>query len=200
MPTVRQRTLCAGILLAAIASVSGAAGCGGSGSSDLPRAKPAKPTPAAAADLRRPGSASSTVRRYWAYLQDGALPGALDLYDGAVNQAIGVSNFSGALASQRENVARTKLNVVNVERARKGALVSVERIPRAGPKQRESFYLRRGPEGRWRLRYDTLAAGAIQAYVRQQTQYRIDPATTPSPRAIKAGDFVLTRFRAVGLR
>jgi hypothetical protein len=137
------------------------------------------------------------VELYWGYLQDGALPGALDLYDPAVNRAIGVSRFSGALASERQVM---KLKVIKVERARKGALVTVELKPPTGPPTRESFYLRRGKDGRWSIRYDSLTAAALQAYVVRQTQYRIGPAKTPSPPAIQAGDVTLARFRAVGLR
>src|SRR5215210_5254575 len=124
MPTVaRRRAASAAVVAAAAIAAIGAGGCGGSDDEPVRRAKPGRPSAAAKADLARPGSASATVQRFWGYVRDGALPGALDAYDPLVNRAIGVSDLSGALASERDTIASSSLNLIEVERARGGALI-----------------------------------------------------------------------------
>src|SRR4051794_30982577 len=92
MPTTLNKALAVSVIAAMIVAV---AGCGGDSKSKhaaLPKQNPAL----VASD--KPGS---VVRQYWRYVQLGAVPPALELYDQRVRRQAGVVVMSGALADQQ---------------------------------------------------------------------------------------------------
>ncbi len=183
-----------------------AAGCGRMSDRSVEPQPPPAPPPAklqpqseaAKASLRRPTSAAATVIDFWRYVGTGALLPAQALYDEEVAAAVG-EYFGAALAAQHPTASGLELHVYDVERTSQGTIVYAEALAGDGNKGQWSFFLRR-EAGRWRLVYDSFTAGAINFYVQQQVQRRIDPkAKTPSPEALDRAERVVTRFREAAL-
>lgn len=177
-------------------------GCGDSGVTAATTAKTATPAASVRRQLSDRRSPASTVARFWASIQEGALPLSLALYEPKVVAAVGLASFAGMLNEQRGTSAEARLNVLRVEDVADSRLVSAEAVPKVGPKTRHSFFLRRVPRrrpARWRIVYDTLSAGAIQAYVQNQTQRAIDPSAPPARKAVVAGDQAAATYRAASL-
>ena len=144
----------------------------------------------------------SIVTSFWRYLEAGAFPAALDLYQQDVIETIGDSDLGGAWALQQSNASATQLHVVDLDAISRGTLVLAEGIPATGPKSKMSFLLRRedGEDGRWQIVYDTFTASALRYYVQLRTQRRVDPsAKQPSPEALAAADRAVARFREAAL-
>ena len=82
-------------------------GCAGDGGSVAPvkREKPSKQSQSARTALRDPGSAASTVMRFWRYVGAGAMPAAFLLYSEDVTRALGPGEFGGMMVTQQRNVA-----------------------------------------------------------------------------------------------
>jgi hypothetical protein len=178
-----------------------ATGCGGGDSGVEPVTKPmaARPSAEARRAVADPGSAASVVIRYWQSIQREALPLSLSLYAPRVVDAVGLSNFAGMLAAQRATVRDVRLNIVGIQTAAGGRLVTAEALPETGAKVDHSFFLRK-QGNRWRVLYDTVAAAAIRPYVQDQIQRAINSnAAQPSTRAVQAGDRALDAYRRSSL-
>ena len=178
-------------------------GCGGdSGVEPATAPKPSTPSAQVQRQLDDPRSPASTVKRFWDSMQNGALPLSLSLYEPRVVSAVGIATFAGMLADQRATYAETRLNILRVEDAANGRLVSAEAVPKVGLKTRHSFFLRRAGNtgaGRWRILYDTLSAAGIQSFVQTQIQRSVDPAAVPGRKAIAAGDQAAATYRNASL-
>lgn len=178
-----------------------ATGCGGGDSGVEPVTKPTASRPSA--EVRRavadPGSAAAVVVQYWQSIQREALPLSLSLYAPRVVNAVGLSNFAGMLAAQRATVRDVRLNIIGIQTAAGGRLITAEALPETGAKVHHSFFLRK-QQNRWRVLYDTVAAAAIRPYVQDQIQRAIDSnAGQPSTRAVRAGDRALEAYRQSSL-
>ncbi|CAA9491278.1 MAG: hypothetical protein AVDCRST_MAG85-1241 [uncultured Solirubrobacteraceae bacterium] len=201
MSSANARRRLPGPVLAALALALPAAGCGGDG--DAPsatRPKAERPTAAVVAAARDPQSSVSVVKRYWRFVQDGALPGAISLYAPGVVRTIGAGTFAGMLSQQQQTIATARLNPLYVEAVADGVIVGVESLPPAGAKAKFSYYLRRGPDREWRIIYDTFSAAALQSFVQARVQRSVDPdAKTPSSKAAAAADDIVDRYRTAAL-
>ncbi len=175
-------------------------GCTGDSDVDpVAKPKPASPSPEVRRQLQVRGSAAFVVADYWDSIQRGALPLSLDRYRPQVVDAVGLPTFAGMLAGQQTQAQLVRLNVLDVERAPGGQLVSAEMLPKTGPKVRHSFFVRRS-RGQLRLAYDSFTAAALQQYALNRMQRTVDPdAEAPSPKSNKAADVALDAYREAGL-
>ncbi len=158
----------------------------------------AQPTEAVTADLKKVGSASKAAESYYRFIQGGALPAALSLYDPRVIRNIDLAVLSGALAAQKAQLEDARLNVLDVESTADGRLVTLEILRDVGAKSRHTFFFRR-IRGQWKLVYDTLSAEAIQVFARSRAQLRAGE-TDPSPESVAAGEEAVSEYRRVALR
>jgi hypothetical protein len=186
--------------LASLAALALLAGCGGDKSVEPAQpAKPSEPSAAAKEALEDPESAASTVVTYWRYLENGALPAALALYDPRVTQSVGVATWGGMLAGQQQQAAELELNVLDIEEIAGGTLVLAELVPDVGAKSPASFFLRQ-TRGRWLIVYDTFSAGGLVSFAQQYEQRQVEPyAEELSGRALTAGDRVAAAYRTAAL-
>jgi len=177
-------------------------GCGGSGGgTDAPVARAPKPgvqTSAARAALTDRTSPAAAVRRFWTYVQQGAVPAVLDVYDAKVVSATGLDNFAAALAGQQQAAAGLKLNVLDVQSVARGRLVLVEGLPVVGLKSSYSFFLRRAA-GRWKIAYDSFVASALPASINARAQAAAG-SESATPAGVKAAEAALSAYRIAGLQ
>ena len=171
-------------------------GCGGNGGSDASVVRPPRPAPQSA-EVRRqlgdPASPAGVVNRFWTYVQQGAVPAVLDVYDPRSVAGAGLDNFAGALAGQQQVTAGLKLNVVEVQSVDRNRIVVTEALPRLGAKSKYTFFLRRS-KGKWQIAYDTFVAVALPASVTARV-----PAGAKRGTGEKVANAVLTGYRVAGL-
>lgn len=171
-------------------------GCGGMGGSHASVVRPPRPAPQSA-EVRRqlgdPASPASVVNRFWTYVQQGAVPAVLDVYDPRSVAGAGLDNFAGTLAGQQQATAGLKLNVVEVQPVARDRIVLTEALPRLGATSKFTFFLRR-EEGKWRIAYDSFLAVALPASVTARAPAGAKPGTGE-----KAANAVLSGYRVAGL-
>jgi hypothetical protein len=107
-----------------------------------------------AVDRLPDGSAEQEILRtlYWAQL--GSTPNVLTTYDELVRETLG-PDITNAYSFGRGALVNTYPEITEVSASPAGKLVAVTFYSRNMPSRRESFLLRRGPEG-WSIIYDTL--------------------------------------------
>lgn len=122
----------------------------------------ADPSPLTVDDVnsRGTGTPANTVLGLYFYVQWGALPSAIALYDPRLVDAFGTDTVIAALASVRTDLLRTRVEVGKAIRSRFGTVVTVTGVRRADTSTHNSFTLRRR-DGRWYVVGDTLLEGAL---------------------------------------
>jgi hypothetical protein len=177
-------------------------GCGG-GKADVERpAAGATSTPAAAtssstatapgAGPSQPdgrvgkGSPGEIVLRLGRYLQLGAVPAAVLLYDERARAAVGVAPLAGALEMETRLFQGATLRIWSTEKTDAGTLVSL-RASAASGSPRTYAYLMKRRAGGWSIAYDELTDRSIRAFVAGSER--------TSPRAAVDADRVASKFR-----
>jgi len=148
-----------------------------------------------AADRR---GAEGAVLRLWRLVQTGSLPVAVAQYDPKVVETLGARDMAGALARQQHELALLSPQIVSSEPTELGKLVIANAEARGRPVGRFSFLVGRTRAG-WRVRYDTLLAESLPAYVEDRVRRQAGSSTKErSPRqAAEAGQRALEDFRGV---
>jgi hypothetical protein len=140
--------------------------------------------------------ADGAVLRLWRLVQIGSLPVAVAQYDPRVVETLGARDMAGALARQQSKLALVSPKIVSSEPTDMGTLVIANAEARGRAVGRFSFLVGRTRAG-WRIRYDTLLAESLAAYV-QDRMTRASGTAKRSPRAAaQAGQRALEAYRVV---
>jgi hypothetical protein len=136
------------------------------------------PSPLTLQDVehRSVGSPGYAVMSLLFWEQWGSPANIVAEYDPGVSRILGVSNLVGAWEAIRPSILTSLPKIVfeHINAARNQAFVGMQLETTLGPPTRQSFVLRRTPQG-WRIVYDTLLAGALPGYVTEEV--------TPNPSA-----------------
>jgi hypothetical protein len=153
------------------------------------------PLTAAAIDHLVPGSAEEAVMTVWFYGQWGAAPSIYEMYDSYIRHEVTAGVLTSVYAAQRDTMLASLPRLGTVRTTRLGTIVTVELLSASAAPRYESYLLRKSA-GAWAIVYDSFFDTALLSYVETQVQDKIDPAaTSPSPRAVAAGEAAAKAFR-----
>lgn len=151
--------------------------------------------PKSAVDARAADSPERAVLQTWRWLQLGAYPVAVRMYDEDVREALGAATIVGALQSVSTAVSAMSLSIRSAEETEAGTLVEARATSKGNPANTFVFLLRRRDDG-WKIVYDSLLSEAVGAHVQARVQREVAPgADAPSPRAAIAGARAAERYR-----
>lgn len=124
------------------------------------------PEPLTLADVNRQprNSPQQAVWRMLFWAQWGNPTNTLAQYDDLVRRQLGVLAAS-TYGWLRPTLTQLRPRLIEVSPAREGTFVGLELLSRKSAPRRESFLVRRGKDGDWKILYDTLLDRGFVQYV-----------------------------------